>query len=1049
MKNLSPILGFCRILEIGNLGLEGIPALKGGLFLMNKAKLVAFLFASLGISSLATLAQGQQWGMYGGNPQHTAETANGVQTMNSILWQTPIDLSPPYDGSDLLIHYGCPTISGAGTVVLAVRNGGSNGFPTANDTYQIEGHSLATGATIYTESSDYVDWMPHDWTPTLSTAIDSNDTLYYPGAGGTIYKRASANTATSTVSRLCFYGLSNYNTNQSAYNAAVQIDTPIVVDSNNNIYFGFYVDSGFYTSGSNVPGLKNGIAKITSAGVGSWVSIDSITGDSGDEIQTNCEPAISNDGLHLYAATKQALYYNYGNPKLIELNTSDLSTVNTVNLTIPASTPSDPYSYAYVMDDGTSSPLIGPDGDVYFGVWYQNIERGFMLHYSSDLSTQKTAGAFGWDDTGAIVPASMVPGYSGTSTYLICTKYNNYADTYAYGDGANKIAILDPNATETYTIQYGVDNPGGVMVGDNTSGTTTGASYTTMKEILTVLGITSNAGNGLEGVREWCVNTVAMDVPGKAAIVNSEDGHCYRWDLTTNSLTDNMNLEPPTGEAYTPTLASSDGIAIAVNNATVFAMWDGIKPSTISSSVGNSIVGSGNSVGTINLTGNATGPGATISLSSSDPSLTVPSSVSISAGSNSATFAINTTTVSTDTPVTITASRYGFTATLAVTVKEAVMSSFSVSPTTVVGGSPTEATIHLASGAGSSGDAATITGSGPAILTSPETITGTASSFSIPTNPVSTATMETITAHLSTSTLTATLTVNPASLSTFSLSPASVISGNSTSATITLTAAAGPSGDAVGLSGTGPATLPSSESVPSSATNVTFSISTRNVSTLTTEVITASWNSTTKNATLTVYPPALLSSFTVSNQHPWMTGGVTGTVTLSESVPTPVSLVAADNNGRVIVDTQPTVAAGKNTATFTMHGAQLPIGNRLPYLSTVTVTLAGTSKGVGMGVQPFGLSSLSLSSTTIHAGQSTTLTITTPEPAGAVNIVCNCLSSNASVAPITPTGLVLAGTNKGTVHITAASHVAAKTVVTFRVTLSENSSLQINLTVEP
>ena len=693
------------------------------------------LFAALG--GLAACAIAQQWGMYGGNPQHTAEALHGVQRMSGILWQTPIDLSPPYDGTDLLIHYGCPTISSAGTVVLAVRNGGSNGFPTANDTYQIEGHSLSTGATVYTATTDFVDWMPHDWTPSLSTAIDSNDVLYYPGAGGTIYRRASANAASSTVTQLCFYGISNYSSNPSAFNSGVQIDTPIVVDSHNNIYFGFYVDPGFVTSGSNTAGLSNGIAKITAAGATSWVAISSLTGESGDEIQCNCEPAISNDGTHLYAATKYAPWYYYGNPKLIELNTSNLALVHSVNLTISASTPSDPQSWAYVMDDGTSSPLVGPDGDVYFGVWYQNIARGFMLHYSGDLGTQKYAGAFGWDDTAAVVPSYIVPSYHGTSPYLICTKYNNYGDYGAYGDGANKVALLDPNASETYTIQYGTNNPGYQMVGDNQPGTTTGASYTTMKEIATLLGVTSNASEGLEGVREWCVNTVAIDVPGKGAVVNSEDGHTYRWDFRTNSITDNMNLEPPTGEAYTPTLASSDGIAIAVNNATVFALWDGVKPSAVTTNVGSTITSGYGATGTVTLTGAATGPGATLQITSDNPAVTVPATLHIAAGATSGNFAITTAPLGTAGSATIKACRYGFSTTLLLTLNPAPTLSISVVQRVDGGTVPDGTVITLKNDDGTNLSSATTsaTVSGTAVFKSPPTPTAPNTSYEAVVSP--------------------------------------------------------------------------------------------------------------------------------------------------------------------------------------------------------------------------------------------------------------------------------------------------------------------------
>src|SRR5262249_244712 len=107
---------------------------------------------------------------------------------------------------------------------------------------------------------------------------------------------------------------------------------------------------------------------------------------------------------------------------------------------------------ARLPDDGTSSPLVGPDGDVYFGVFESsygsNNARGWMLHDTGDLSQARTPGAFGWDDTGSIVPSSMVPGYTGTSTYLIATKYNNYLGV-GTGDGQNKVAVLDPNATQT------------------------------------------------------------------------------------------------------------------------------------------------------------------------------------------------------------------------------------------------------------------------------------------------------------------------------------------------------------------------------------------------------------------------------------------------------------------------------------------------------------------------------------------------------------------------------------------------------------------------
>src|SRR5207248_5110998 len=107
--------------------------------------------------------------------------------------------------------------------------------------------------------------------------------------------------------------------------------------------------------------------------------------------------------------------------------------------------------YASLTDDSTASPTVGPDGDVYYGVLEGNFptnnDRGWLLHFDSSLATTKIPGAFGWDDTASIVPAGLVSSYQGNSSYLVLTKYNNYAG-FPTGNGQNKVAVLDPNATE-------------------------------------------------------------------------------------------------------------------------------------------------------------------------------------------------------------------------------------------------------------------------------------------------------------------------------------------------------------------------------------------------------------------------------------------------------------------------------------------------------------------------------------------------------------------------------------------------------------------------
>jgi hypothetical protein len=55
-------------------------------------------------------------------------------------------------------------------------------------------------------------------------------------------------------------------------------------------------------------------------------------------------------------------------------------------------------------------------------------------------------------------------------------------------------------------------------------------------------------------------------------LANSEDGVLYRWDLTTNTLSEQVVLTAGLGEAYTPTLIGADGTVYAINNGTLFAV---------------------------------------------------------------------------------------------------------------------------------------------------------------------------------------------------------------------------------------------------------------------------------------------------------------------------------------------------------------------------------------------------------------------------------------------------------------------------------------------
>ncbi len=476
------------------------------------------------------------WTNFAKSDHHVATSATASQALNGIHWQTPVDLHPPNgdsaarpDGGDeLLIHYGSPLITAGNTVIVPVKTGVSDGF-------RVDAHNAANGDVLWSMQSDYLLPPSHGWTSIFGPAL-ATKRLYFPGAGGTVIFRDSPDAAEGAGGRLAFYGLANYKANPSGFDSSVYINTPLTVDESGTIYFGFVVSGT-----SPLAGLTSGIARLGADGKGTWIAVATAAADpTMTEVPYNCAPALSWDGTTLYIAVS-----NTSSGYLLALDSTTLAPMARVRLIDPKSG-----NDAWLTDNSSASPTTGRDGDVYYGVlenpFPENHDRGWLLHFDAGLTKAKTPGAFGWDDTASVVPASAVPSYTGKSDYLLMTKYNNYANVG--GNGENMIAVLDPNATETDPI----------------------TGVTVMNEVLSILGPTPNPP--LAGVKEWCINSAAVDVPGKAIMANSEDGKLYRWDLTTNTLSQSVVLTAGIGEAYTPTVIGVDGTVYAINDAILFAV---------------------------------------------------------------------------------------------------------------------------------------------------------------------------------------------------------------------------------------------------------------------------------------------------------------------------------------------------------------------------------------------------------------------------------------------------------------------------------------------
>jgi hypothetical protein len=482
------------------------------------------------------------WSGYAHDAQHDAIASVASQPLNRVLWQTPVDLNPQYNGSELLIHYGSPAITRSNTVIVSVKTGAMNGF-------EVEALAGATGATNWVQTTDYV-LPPHGWTPSFSGVLTPKNRFYFPGGGGTVYycDTPDATNAPPVIGQIAFYGLTNYLADTNDYLTNVFIDTPITSDRYGNIFFGFQVKSSFTN-------LQGGIARIDFNGTGTWLAASNAAGDSAiKKVSQNCAPALSDDHKTLYFAVNNSPTWSdfddYG--YLVAVDSRTLAPLASVLLKDVKTA-----NNAFVPDDGTASPAVGPDGDVYYGVLenpiYSNHDRGWLLHFNSTLTQSKIPSAFGWDDTASVVPASMVPSYHGNSIYLLMTKYNNYADPGIGGDGVNKIAILDPQNSETDPISGAI----------------------TMNEVLTIAGPTPDdefTNTHPNAVHEWCINSAAVDPFTKSVLANNEDGRLYRWDLTSNRLSQTNILTTGLGEAYTPTIIGVDGIVYAINNAILFAI---------------------------------------------------------------------------------------------------------------------------------------------------------------------------------------------------------------------------------------------------------------------------------------------------------------------------------------------------------------------------------------------------------------------------------------------------------------------------------------------
>jgi len=192
-----------------------------------------------------------------------------------------------------------------------------------------------------------------------------------------------------------------------------------------------------------------------------------------------------------------------------------------------------------------------------------------------------------------------------------------------------------------------------------------------------------------------------------------------------------------------------------------------------------------------------------------------------------------------------------------------VFTSLTLNPIAVSGGSTSTGTVTLSGPAPTGGSVVSLSSSNTLAAVVPATVTvpaGNASAtFTITTLPVSASNSVTISASYGGGTRSATLTVNRPALSSLSRSPSTVVGGNPSTGTVTLSGPAPTGGAVVSLSSsnTSAARVPASLTVPAGSASATFTITTSTVTSSRNVTIRGNYGGVQKTATLvvTVNPP--------------------------------------------------------------------------------------------------------------------------------------------------------------------------------------------------
>lgn len=492
---------------------------------------------------------------------------------------------------------------------------------------------------------------------------------------------------------------------------------------------------------------------------------------------------------------------------------------------------------------------------------------------------------------------------------------------------------------------------------------------------------------------------------------------------------------------------SPQTITATYNGTTATADLD-VQPITLTSFTLPAVVGGTSDTGMVTLSTNAGPAGATVTLLTTGPNnitLSIPTSITVAAGTNTGSFTFVTPVVSAAVQISVQASLGSSSITDSFTINPALVSSIACYPTAVTGGTLANFTVTLGGPAGTGGDTVTLSGTGP--ITLPASVVVPAGSntvsFTAPTSVVSSPINEQVTASTGFPSQNTTLTVNPATVSTIVVSPTSIPGGSNAETTLQLNGPAGPSGNVVTLDSNNLAvTVPASVTVPAGATSYSFLLKTMAVNGATNATITATVNGVPTTARVTVLASGL-ASFTMP---PTIPGGASAEayVTLASPAGSSGAVVSLSSQTPSIlrVPASVTVPAGASTYWFLVKAAAVSTQQAV----RVTATLGSSSASSSTSVLPASLSNLTVAPNTVGGGTPSEATVTLSGPAAAGTVV-SVQSSNTAAATVLSSVTVPAGLSALAFEVRTLA-VGASTPVTITATLGSVSK-SASFTVTP